>query len=109
LPQTRVLKPVRGRLPGEVRLTAFGIPGYRVRRVRELKRADGSVQRDVRTDLYPPTPEILETPPSWGEEDLSETKITIDPAAVRPVLVQLRPSTRVEWESGSGLKASDEP
>jgi vancomycin resistance protein YoaR len=109
LPQGRVVKHVRGRPAGELRLTAFGIPGYRVRRVREWRRADGSVQRDVRIDLYPPTPEILETAPSFDEEDLPETKIVIDPAAVRPVLVQLRPSMRVEWGSGSGIIASDEP
>ena len=101
-----------------VRVKAFGIPGYRVRRTREIRGADGSVKRDVRVDVYPPTNEIVQVAPSLDEsrirvravqadeESPEETSakpaaVVIDPSAARPLLVQLRPSTRVVLDNAS--------
>jgi vancomycin resistance protein YoaR len=102
-----------------VRVKAFGIPGYRVKRTREVRAADGAVKRDVRIDTYPPTSEIVQVAPSLEEsrirvraasadesESASEESpskaptVIIDPSAARPLLVQLRPSTRVQLENG---------
>ena len=102
-----------------VRVKAFGIPGYRVRRTRQVRAADGTVKRDVRIDVYPPTSEIVQVAPSLEESrirvrasgdaegestsDGSSPKepptVIVDPSAARPLLVQLRPSTRVELEN----------
>lgn len=103
-----------------VRVKAFGIPGYRVRRTRVVHAADGTVKRDVRVDVYPPTSEIVQVAPSLEESrirvraasgdaegestsDESPSKprptVIIEPSAARPLLVQLRPSTRVELEN----------
>jgi hypothetical protein len=79
-------------LDEKAHLFAFGIPGYRVRRVRTVRFGE-SEKRDVRVDLYPPTPEILRA------RDPSATEVIIDPTAVRPLLVQLRPSTLVTLEN----------
>jgi vancomycin resistance protein YoaR len=104
-----------------VRVKAFGIPGYRVKRTREIRAADGTVKRDVRIDLYPPTNEVVQVAPSLeesrirvraasGEADaesgpdeaaVKAPAIVIDPSAARPLLVQLRPSTRVELDNTS--------
>jgi hypothetical protein len=104
-----------------VRVRAFGIPGYRVRRTREIRAADGTVRRDIRIDVYPPTSEIVRVAPSFDEsrlrlragaepspgEDGAEpasgaedaapktAPSVVDAGASRPALVQLRPSTRV--------------
>jgi vancomycin resistance protein YoaR len=69
-------------------LTAFGIPGYRIRRLRTV-RVGEIEKRDARIDVYPPTPEVLHA------RDVSATEIVVEPSAVRPLLVQLRPSTLV--------------
>ncbi len=99
-----------------VRVKAFGIPGYRVRRTREVHAADGTVKRDVRIDVYPPTNEIVQVAPSLDESRIrvrggepegespeepsaKPAAVVIDPSAARPLLVQLRPSTRVELEN----------
>lgn len=103
-----------------VRVKAFGIPGYRVRRTREIRAADGSVKRDARIDVYPPTSEIVQVASSLEESrirvhaasvdaegestsDASSSKtplaIVVDATAARPLLVQLRPSTRIELEN----------
>jgi vancomycin resistance protein YoaR len=96
-----------------MRIKAFGIPGFRVKRTREVRAADGTVRRDVRVDVYSPVSEIVQVAPSFDASRISfrapveppdETSdeasvaapvVTIDPAATRPVLVQLRPSTTV--------------
>lgn len=44
---------------GTVLVKAFGIPGFRVRRIREREGGDGGVVRDFRIDTYPPTQEIV--------------------------------------------------
>ena len=104
-----------------MRVKAFGIPGYRVRRTRELRAADGSVKRDVRIDIYPPTSEVVVVSPSLDESRIrvraasaaeddesdaeeSSTKapaIVLDPSAARPLLVQLRPSTRATLDNAT--------
>jgi hypothetical protein len=110
-----------------VRVKAFGIPGYRVRRTREIRAADGTVRRDVRIDVYPPTSEIVRVAPSFDEsrlrlrsgseaspaEDGAEpasgadeappktAPSVVDAGAPRPALVQLRPSTRVVLDNAS--------
>jgi vancomycin resistance protein YoaR len=106
-----------------VRVKAFGIPGYRVKRTREVRAADGTVKRDVRIDVYPPTNEIVQVAPSLDESRIrvraasttadaeAETSpdepssrapvVVVDPAAARPLLVQLRPSTRVELDNSA--------
>jgi hypothetical protein len=90
-----------------------------VKRTREIRAADGTVKRDVRIDLYPPTNEIVQVAPSLEESRIrlratssdadaesgpDETAVkapavVIDPSAARPLLVQLRPSTRVELDN----------
>ena len=95
-----------------VRVKAFGIPGYRVRRTREIRAADGTVKHDVRIDVYPPTNEIVQVAPSLDESRIRiraipsdeespdepvarPAAVLIDATAARPLLVQLRASTRV--------------
>ncbi len=97
----------------EVHARAYGIPGYRVVRAREVARADGT-HRDRRTDAYPPTPEILVANPSFdlGRLDLREAEDTpegyVAPplfrdevGAQRPAVVQLRPMTRIVLDNAS--------
>ncbi len=48
-----------------VRVIAYGIPGFRVRRTREIRSPEGLTRRDVRTDLYPPTDERIAVAPSF--------------------------------------------
>jgi VanW like protein len=94
----------------------FGIPGYRVRRTREIQAADGTVRRDVRFDVYPPTNELLRVSPAFdesqagdGDDDDASTDeprtprltIVVDAAATPPVLVQLRPSTVVTIDNAA--------
>jgi len=119
---SRVVERDRHAKEGTVRVKAFGIPGYRVKRTRELRAADGTVKRDVRIDVYPPTSEIVQVTPSFeesrirvrpssGAADESESAaeesralpatVVIDPTAARPLLVQLRPSTRVELDNSA--------
>jgi vancomycin resistance protein YoaR len=88
LPFTRTVERDAKCLDDKAHLVAYGIPGYRIRRVRSVHLGE-SETRDVRIDLYPPTPEILRA------RDPSATEIIVEPSAVRPLLVQLRPSTIV--------------
>jgi hypothetical protein len=83
-----------------VRKRAIGIPGFRVQRTREVRAADGSVRRDVRIDLYPPTPEVLVVAPSFDASRLERGSLdriepVVDEGVARPARVQLVPSTRV--------------
>ena len=86
-----------------LRYRAFGIPGYRVRRTREVMAPDGAARRDVRIDVYPPVSEIVEVSPSFDESRLPWRRATgpgegltiLDEGVLRPALVQLRPSTLV--------------
>jgi vancomycin resistance protein YoaR len=101
-----------------VRVKAFGIPGYRVKRTREIRSADGSVKHDVRIDVYPPTSEIVQVAPSLDESRIriravpsdeespeeapsKPAAVVVDASAARPLLVQLRPSTRVVLDNAS--------
>jgi len=103
-----------------VRVKAFGIPGYRVKRTREIRTADGTVKRDVRIDVYPPTSEIVQVAPSFEESRIrlhavggenegegpeeSPSKpaaVVFDASAARPLRVQLRPSTRVVLDNAA--------
>ncbi len=97
------------------RVRAYGIPGYRVRRTREVRLGDGNTRRDVRVDVYPPTSEVVVAAPSLDESrirthgaaneprpdlasddpDAPPVTATADPGMARPALVQLRPSTLV--------------
>lgn len=95
------------------RIKAFGIPGLRVRRTREIQTPDGRLRRDVRVDFYPPTSEVVQVAPSFDASRLSRRRPSppsdVDeewtPAAaviptagasvVRPAPVQLRPSSLV--------------
>ncbi len=90
------------------RIREFGIPGYRVKRTREVRTADSDVKRDVRIDVYPPTREVVrEAPPDpdSGEthEDNERATTLVDAGAIRPSLVQLRPSTRVVLDNGADV------
>lgn len=96
-----------------VKLISYGVPGYRVRRVREVRRADGTVRRDVREDVYAPVPEVVRVAPSFDASRLERldrsgdalhatapdeappVALVVEPSATRPALVQLRPSTLV--------------
>jgi vancomycin resistance protein YoaR len=88
LPFTRTFERDANCPDDKAHLVAFGIPGYRIRRVRTVRFGE-SETRDTRTDLYPPTAEIIRA------RDPSATEIVIEPSAVKPLLVQLRPSTLV--------------
>lgn len=91
---------------GVVRVVAYGIPGYRVERRREVKRG-GALHRDLRVDVYPATPEVLRVSRAFdlaritrgvpqgdgrGEDDGVRWETA---GAARPALVQVRPSTSV--------------
>lgn len=87
-----------------IHLVAHGIPGFRVRRTRQV---DG--RRDVRIDLYAPVPTVLRTRSGL----LPEGAETLDEAA-KPAAVQLRPSTVVTLEnrgtgSSAGARSSEDP
>ena len=118
LPFTRTIERDRSISDDKAHLKAFGIPGYRVRRTRTIQRADGSVRRDVRVDVYPPTNAFLRVAPSFDEsrlgvragdedddadDDREPAAIVVDPDAKtsRPVLVQLRPSTVVTLDNAA--------
>ena len=106
IPFTRALERDPSVGPDEARRTAFGIPGYRVRRVRTYGLPDGTLHRDVRIDHYPPVAEILKVAPGFDaarlsapedeeHEAMAKVRIVTAPEAVRPLVVQLRPATLV--------------
>ena len=87
-----------------VRIKAFGIPGFRIKRTREIRIADGSVRRDIRIDLYPATNEIVVVAPSFDDaryESDAAPPTVVDTGVVRPALVQLRPSTLVVLDNAA--------
>jgi VanW like protein len=97
-----------------VRLVAYGIPGFRVRRIREVRSVDGAVLRDVRIDVYPPSREVLRVGPSFDasrlerresseseDANLSRSAWLVSAALVRPHPVQLRPSLRIVLTNSS--------
>lgn len=107
-------------VPGDtVRVAAFGIPGYKVRRTREIRWASepNIAHANVRVDTYAPVPKILRVAPSFDvarlaaepaeHDDEGETNATspvkreVAPGVVRPALVQLRPSTTVTLTNAS--------
>ncbi len=104
---------VDGRVPeGEVHVRAHGIPGYTVVRAREVS-TDGVTTRDERTDVYPPTAEVIVVAPTFDVTrlDQREAEDTPDgviapavwkdePGVAVPALVQMRPSTRVVVDNG---------
>lgn len=96
--------------PDEVRRTVFGIPGYRVRRVRTLQQADGTPRHDVRIDTYPSVSEVLRVAPGFDSarlappedeehEAMAKVSVVTAPEAVRPLTVQLKPSTLVTLDN----------
>lgn len=101
----RVIERDKSLSDDDVRRKTFGIPGFRVKRTREVRAADGSVQRDVRVDVYAPTSEVIRVAPSFDvarlrSEDAGEpSPIVVDDGVTRPVAVQLRPSTRVTLDN----------
>lgn len=109
MPFTRTVERSDAVRDGVVQVVAYGIPGYRVRRVRELT-LGGATRRDRRDDTYAPTPEIVRVSPSFDMARLTKgTPLASDGAeprelrplvwdtasAARPALVQVRPSARV--------------
>jgi len=89
-----------------VTLKSFGIPGHRVKRTRTIKRSDGTSQRDVRTDLYAPIDEVLVVAPSFDQERIREFTKTPAANAIKPLQVQLRPSTTVTLDNTSTSTAT---
>jgi len=98
------------RVPGfEVHVKAHGIPGYRVQRTRVASSADGNTRRETHVDLYEPTPEALLVAPDFdvarldggGPDDMPAPVVRDEVGALRPVLVQLRPSPRVTLDNRS--------
>lgn len=107
VPFTRTLERDATVGPDEARRTVFGIPGYRVRRIRSFTTPDGMLHDDVRTDNYPPVPEVLRVAPGFDvarlgppedeeHEAMAKVKIVNAPDALRPLAVQLRPSSIVK-------------
>ena len=105
----RVIERDRSVVDDAAHVKSFGIPGYRVKRTREVRTADGAVIRDVRVDVYAPTAEVLRVAKSFDEARLrpsDEGESAAPPAqrvddlgAIRPVLVQLRPSKIVTLDN----------
>lgn len=102
LPFTQKIERDTKRTDETVLIKTFGIPGHRVRRTRTIKRRDGTTQRDVRFDLYAAVDEVLAVSNTFDQERLAEPGLlTKTPAvgAVKPLLVQLRPSTTVTLDN----------
>jgi vancomycin resistance protein YoaR len=108
---SRVVERDKAAKENTIRVKAFGIPGFRIKRTRELRAADGTVKRDLRIDVYPPTPEVVAVAPTFDESRITlrpaaaeseETPPTIiDTGVPRPALVQLRPSTVVTLDNAA--------
>ena len=88
-----------------VRVKSFGIPGFRIKRTREIRFPDGTVKHDVRIDVYPPTTEIVQVAASFDESRLEAplpaSALVALAGATAPALVQLRPSTRVVLDNSA--------
>lgn len=117
IPAPRTLEHDTSVGPDEARRTVYGIPGYRVRRVRSFTQADGALHSDVRIDNYPPVPEVLRVAPGFDparlgppedEEHAQMAKVTLTtaPEAIRPALVQIRPATIVTLDNRSLTRGS---
>ena len=71
--------------------------------------ADGNTRRETHVDLYEPTPEALLVAPDFdvarldggGPDDMPAPVVRDEVGALRPVLVQLRPSPRVTLDNRS--------
>ncbi len=123
-PFARTVERDRALAASTVRVKAFGIPGFRVRRTREVRATNGEMRREVVVDVYPPTPAIVQVAPSFDASRLMEKSgrpsgsdagdepmdseaeeaaaapgapaiVRDDAGVVRPSRSQLRPSTRV--------------
>lgn len=95
MPFTNVYERDRAVTDARVHVRAFGIPGFRVKRVRVV---DGRV--DVRTDTYPPVSAVLRVGlADAGTSSEEEAAAVVDAEAVRPALVQVRPSTLVTLDN----------
>ena len=75
---------------------AFGIPGFKVLRTRTV---DG--RRDTRLDTYAPVSAVLRAASAAdaGTSTEEPAASVVDPEAVRPALVQVRPSTLVTLDN----------
>lgn len=112
VPFARIIERDRAIGDDKAHRTAFGVPGYRVRRTREVRAEGALARRDVRIDTYPPTNEVLRVAPSFDTSRLSgppedpnaeeptPAEIVVAPGATRPVLVQLRPTTVITLDNG---------
>ncbi len=80
----------------KIHVHAFGIPGFRVRRLRVV---DGHA--DVRTDTYAPVNAVLRvaTVADAGTSTGEPVASVVDAEAVKPALVQARPSTLVTFDN----------
>jgi vancomycin resistance protein YoaR len=87
----------------EVHVRAYGIPGYRVERTREVRRGS-DVRRDLRVDTYLPVTEVLAVNPAFdlgrlGQREPLDTHegvlappvVRDEPGAEHPALIQLHP------------------
>jgi len=90
--------------PHTVRVKAYGIPGFRVRRTREVRAENGSIRRDERTDVYPPTPEVFAVAPDFDVRRLDPLAASTEEeddtvydtrGASRPDVLQLLPKASV--------------
>lgn len=103
-PFTRVVERDKAVTDTAMHVKAFGIPGYRIRRTREIHIGEDA-RRDVRVDIYPPTNEVVRVAPGTALEPADEHDETpkaervVDANVVRPVAVQLRPSPLVVLET----------
>ena len=89
-----------------VKIRSFGIPGYRVRRVRELRLPDGTTRRDVREDVYPPVPEVVVVAAGYrsGLEPLVG-HLGVLRGDGRPVVRGAKPSDCSTWSARSTCAA----
>lgn len=95
MPFTNVYERDRSVTDAKVHVRAFGVPGFRVKRVRVV---DG--RTDVRTDTYPPVSAVLRVGlADGGTSSEEEGAAMVDAEAVRPALVQVRPSTMVTLDN----------
>jgi vancomycin resistance protein YoaR len=99
--------------PDVVRVKEHGIPGYRVLRTRDIRRADGVVWRDQRLDVYPPTAQRLVAAPRVDvtalappeddviapEEPAPASPRLLDDPALRPTHIQLHPARQVALDN----------